>query len=65
MRATDQQAITNGAGLPVRLATTVDAVIVSWKGYVSHCKLCRRVVLTSHRWVWSTNPLGIVHEECP
>ena len=63
--ASDERGSASASGLAVRIATTVDAVIVSWADYVSHCKLCGRVVLRSHAWKWSTKPMGIVHEECP
>lgn len=54
-----------GAPLPVRVAVTVDAVVISWNNYVSHCKNCGRVILKSHPWRWSTTPMGIVHVDCP
>lgn len=32
--------------------------------YATTCKVCRFGVYTAQPWVWSRNPLGIVHTAC-
>jgi ribosomal protein L37AE/L43A len=32
--------------------------------YLTQCKACNLGVYRTQRWVWSCDPLGIVHEDC-
>lgn len=56
----------DGKQLAPRVATTIDAVVISWADYVSHCKGCRSVVLKTHKWEWRNGPgpIGIHHVDC-